>query len=74
MPLPQNAELSSTSEALTQNISTLYNTAKLEIQRKDDEIKELREKLGTSGGHRSGGGGGGGSRERSRGREGSSRR
>lgn len=31
---------------MTQNISSLFNTARLELQRKDDDIKELREKYG----------------------------
>jgi uncharacterized coiled-coil protein SlyX len=32
-------------EVLLTNISSLFNTAKLEIERKDNEIKELRERL-----------------------------
>lgn len=40
----QNGELSEQASTLTANISALYNTAKLEMQRKDAEIKELRER------------------------------
>jgi hypothetical protein len=40
----QNGELSERCSTLTANISALYNTAKLELQRKDGEIKELRER------------------------------
>jgi hypothetical protein len=40
----QNGELDARCATLTANISALYNTAKLEIQRKDAEIKELRER------------------------------
>lgn len=41
----QNSELSEANTNLTHNISSLFNTAKLEIERKDNEIKELREKI-----------------------------
>lgn len=41
----QIAELQQDKGTLTQNISVLYNTAKLEIQRKDEEIKELRNEI-----------------------------
>lgn len=40
----QNGQLSERCAALTANISCLFNTAKLELQRKDDAIKELRER------------------------------
>ena len=39
----QNSEFSETNKTLTNNISSLFNTAKLEIERKDNEIKELRQ-------------------------------
>ncbi|KAG7667866.1 hypothetical protein NADE_002495 [Nannochloris sp. 'desiccata'] len=52
----QNAELQTLKTTLTNNISTLFNTAKLEIQRKDDEIKELRGKVAICGGGGVGGG------------------
>ncbi len=42
----QNGELSERCDTLATNISSLYNTAKLELQRKDAEIKELRERCG----------------------------
>ena len=46
-PLPlQNGELSERASTLTANISSLYSTAKLELQRKDVEIRELRERWG----------------------------
>jgi len=37
--MTQKVELQSNREALSKNISALFNTAKLEIQRKDDQIK-----------------------------------
>jgi CHASE3 domain sensor protein len=40
-----NEELQQANDTLTRNISVLFNTAKLEIQRKDDQIKELRQEL-----------------------------
>lgn len=43
-PVPQNGQLSERCAALTANISCLFNTAKMELQRKDDTIKELRER------------------------------
>ncbi|KAL4434264.1 hypothetical protein ABPG75_000705 [Micractinium tetrahymenae] len=46
----QNGELSERAGTLTANISSLYNTAKLELARKVAEIRELREKLATSAG------------------------
>ncbi|KAL4519697.1 hypothetical protein Ndes2526B_g01729 [Nannochloris sp. 'desiccata'] len=52
----ENAELQTLKTTLTNNISTLFNTAKLEIQRKDDEIKELRGKVAICGGGGVGGG------------------
>ena len=42
----QNGELSERASSLTANISSLYSTAKLELQRKDLEITELRERWG----------------------------
>lgn len=36
--------LSERAATLTANISSLYNTAKLELARKDAQIRELREK------------------------------
>lgn len=41
----QVAMLSQERDALATNISSLYNTAKLEMQRKDAEIKDLRQRL-----------------------------
>ena len=46
IPPLQNGQLSERCAALTANISCLFNTAKLELQRKDDAIKELRERCG----------------------------
>ena len=43
-PPMQVAMLSQERDALATNISSLYNTAKLEMQRKDGEIKELRQR------------------------------
>ena len=40
----QNEELEQQRSTLATNISSLYKTAKLELQRKDAEIKELRER------------------------------
>lgn len=40
----QNKELLHAKSVLCTNISSLYTTAKLEIQRKSDEIQELRDK------------------------------
>lgn len=40
-----NEKLQVANDTLTRNISVLFNTAKLEIQRKDDQIKELRQEL-----------------------------
>ena len=40
-----NEKLQLANDTLTRNISVLFNTAKLEIQRKDDQIKELRQEL-----------------------------
>ena len=40
----QNGELSERCATLTANISSLFNTAKLELQRKDEAIKELRQR------------------------------
>ena len=40
-----NEKLRQANEILNNNISVLFNTAKLEIQRKDDQIKELRQEL-----------------------------
>jgi hypothetical protein len=37
-------------KTLTNNISSLFNTAKLEIERKDVEIKDLRGKIASGGG------------------------
>lgn len=44
LQLPQNGALSERASTLTANISSLYNTAKLELARKDAQIRELREK------------------------------
>ena len=41
--LPQKQALEARARVLTTNISSLYDTAKLELQRKADEIKELRD-------------------------------
>ena len=41
-PALQRDELSERAATLSTNISCLYNTAKLELQRKDSEIQELR--------------------------------
>lgn len=65
----QNTELQTLKTTLINNISSLFNTAKLEIQRKDDEIKELRRKIATSGGTVGGRNGGGRSRPSDRGRD-----
>ncbi|PRW58764.1 N-methyltryptophan oxidase isoform A [Chlorella sorokiniana] len=40
----ENGQLSERCAALTSNISCLFNTAKLELARKDEAIKELRER------------------------------
>ena len=39
---PQRDDAEARAGVLATNISSLYTTAKLEIARKDDEIKELR--------------------------------
>lgn len=43
-PPPQKGELEERCASLAANISALYNTAKMELQRKDGEIRELRER------------------------------
>lgn len=48
----QNGELSERCATLAANISSLYNTAKLELQRKDAEIRELRERMAAPSGAR----------------------
>lgn len=45
----QNGELGGRCTTLATNISALYNTAKLELQRKDTEIQQLRERWADQG-------------------------
>jgi len=40
----QTARLSKERETLVRNISCLFKTAQMEIQRKDAELKQLRER------------------------------
>lgn len=41
----ENESLQKEKDILAYNISSLFNTAKMEIERKDNEIKDLREQL-----------------------------
>lgn len=43
--LMQQARLVKERETLVRNISCLFKTAQLEIQRKDSELKQLRDRL-----------------------------